>query len=65
MKFLLGSILFFLLFGWLGIAVAGVFIVKYFWAFVILIAALAFRGLIGGLADRIQGVPTARRGDES
>lgn len=66
MKFLLGSILFFILFGWLGIAAILVMVVKYFWVLVALLALYVFRGPLGDLADRIQGVPpTPRSNDES
>lgn len=57
MKTLLGLILFFILFGWLGLAVLTVYIVKYFWVLVALLAIWVFRGPLGDLANRVQGVP--------
>jgi hypothetical protein len=65
MKTLLSLFLFFFLFGWFGGFVALVYIIKYFWVVVILLAIWVFRGPLGELADRVQGVPpTPRRGDE-
>lgn len=57
MKTLLGLILFFILFGWLGLAVLTVYIIKYFWVLVALLAIWVFRGPLGELANRAQGVP--------
>lgn len=65
MKILLGLILFFVLFGWLGLAAVLVLVVKYFWILVALLAIWVFRGPLGELSDRVQGVPTSRPNDES
>lgn len=59
MKTLLGLIVFFVLFGWLGLAAVLVLVVKYFWVLVALLAIWVFRGPLGELSDRLQGVPPA------
>lgn len=61
MKTILGMILFFMLFGWLGIGVVGIagalFLANYFWWIVAVVLIVVFRHPLGALLDWAQGVP--------
>ena len=52
---LLGVILFFLLFGWLGVFAAGGFLVYFFWGVILLFIGAIILGLIAGLSERFFG----------